>query len=205
MNVWLLAPLFIAWIAVVAFLRIYRVWLPYYIAGAVGCAYWLILVARDLFRLELLLAQSVAWSVHLIANLVGVPTRVFEGAPGVLMVMVIVQEVGWTVLQVGVESSGLLEISVLSSLLLFYPGWSLRRRLGTILLGAAASWAANILRMLIITAMLHVLGKEALVLAHTFIGKAVFFVLTIGIYWYLITLPTVRDLARRQRQANPVH
>jgi exosortase family protein XrtG len=195
-SLWLLAPLFVLWVAGVAFLRRHRVWIAFYLLATVGLVYWVV-VAGQTFGLELRLAQSVAWAVSGIANAVGVPTRIFEGAPGVLLVLVVAQEVGWTVLQVGVESSGLLEISVLAALLLFYPGWSRARRLQTTLLGSAGIWLANILRMLVIVVMLNRLGKDALVLAHNYAGKALFFVLAIAIFWFLITRTTVRDLGRR--------
>jgi exosortase family protein XrtG len=111
-----------------------------------------------------------------------------------LLVMVITQPIGWTALQIGVESSGVLEMSVFASLVLFYPGWSWQRRATISLAGVAATWVANVVRMVVITYMLHAMGKEALVLAHMYVGKALFFALTIGIYWYLITRPTLRGL-----------
>jgi len=198
MSLWI-AALFIAWLMLVVFARAYRIWLPYYVLGAAGMAYWLALIGHQVFQLEILLAQSIAWAVHGVSGAFDVPTRVFDGAPGVLMVMVVSQQIGWTMLQIGVESSGLLEMSVLVSLLAFYPGWSLRRRALSIAVGLAATWSANTLRMVIITCMLSLLGKDALILAHTFVGKAVFFLLTIGIYWYLITAPTVYNLGARGR------
>jgi exosortase family protein XrtG len=184
------------WASVVVFLRVYRIWLLFYMIGAAGCAYWLVLLARTVVDIEPLLAYSVAWSVHAIAELIQVPTRIFEGAPGVLLVMVISQDIGWTALQIGVESSALLEISVFVSLVLFYPGWSWQRRSATIVVGVVATWMANVVRILAITFLLHDLGKSALVLAHTYVGKAIFFIMTVAIYWYLITGPSVRRSAR---------
>lgn len=204
MNYFLTALLFISWLAVVIFLRKTRIWLPFYVLGAVGCAYWLVLVFSNLLGLEPFLAHSVAWMVHIASNLMGIPTRIFEGAPGVLLVLVIYQDIGWTVLQVGIESSGLLEITVLVSLLLFYPGWSLFRRLRLIAFGGVAMWAANILRMLVIVVMLNQFGKEALVLAHMYVGKAVFFVLVILIFWFIITRPTLKYLQQKQSQLRPM-
>jgi exosortase family protein XrtG len=195
LSPYLLAGLLAAWLAAVVFLRRYRVWILFYIVGTVGLIYWVVL-AGEALRLETRLAHSVAWTVHGLGQVIGIPTRIFEGAPGVLLVLVVAQEIGWTVLQVGVESSGMLEISVLAALLLFYPGWSAARRVGAILAGSAAIWLANILRMLVIVIMLNRLGKEALVLAHTYVGKALFFFMAIAIFWYLITYPTVRDLSR---------
>jgi exosortase family protein XrtG len=195
MNVWLV--LFgLVWAAVVVFMRFYRIWLLYYVLAAVGCAYGLTLIARDLLNLDLLLGQSIAWSVHQLSEPLHLPTRIFAGAPASLMVMIVTQNVGWTLLKVGVESSGLLEMIVLLSLLLFYPGRTLLQRLVSILIGCVLTWLANVLRVLLIMSMLELYGKESLVVAHSFVGKGVFFILTIAIYWYLLTAPTVRILSR---------
>jgi exosortase family protein XrtG len=194
MTAALLILLFAGWLAVVVFTRRFRIWLVYYVVGTVGAAYWLVFFIGEVLRAESWLAYSVAWTVHIVSNGIGIPTQIFENAPGLLLVMVVVQNVGWTVLQVGVESSGLLELCVLTSLLAFYPGWSLRRRAGAILAGDVAIWVANIIRMLIIVIMLNRLGKDALVLAHVYVGKMVFFLLAVGIFWYLITSLTLRDL-----------
>jgi exosortase family protein XrtG len=195
MNVWLVL-LGLVWGAVVIFMRFYRIWLLYYVLAAVGCAYGLTLIARDLFNLDLLLGQSIAWSVHQLSGPLQLPTRIFAGAPASLMVMIVNQDVGWTLLKVGVESSGLLEMIVLISLLLFYPGRTLLQRLFSILSGCVLTWLANVLRVLLIMSMLELYGKESLVVAHSLVGKGVFFILTIAIYWYLLTAPTVRILSR---------
>jgi exosortase family protein XrtG len=193
MNIWLVG-LFIIWIGGVIFLRYYRVWLFYYILGTVGSAYWFSLVVRNAWGVEPTLAHSVAQTVHSISNFLGIPTLIFTGAPGVLLVLVVVQEIGWTVLQIGVESSGLLEISVLISLIAFYPGFSVPRKAITVLVGVIATWIANVMRILVIVVMLNQFGKDILVLAHTYIGKVVFFAFTIWIYWLLITSQTLRVL-----------
>lgn len=196
--------LFSAWVALVIFLRYYRIWLPYYVLGAVGCAYWLV-IGMKAAGLEIVIASLVASTVSAISNLFGVSAKTFDNAPGLLLVLVVTQNVGWTVLQVGVESSGLLEMCVLTSLLAFYPGWSTSRRIFSVLVGILATWGANIIRMMLIVILLTELGKPVLVLAHTFIGKAVFFVITVIIYWVLITRPTIGLVEKLlQRKNNSV-
>jgi exosortase family protein XrtG len=190
-----------AWLAVTVFFRVYRIWLPYYILGSVGIAFWVILAGRELLALDRLLAVQVAYCVDVLASWVGVPTRTFDRAPGVLMVLVISQDVGWTMLQVGVESSGLLEIGVLTGLLSVYPGWSVQRRFTLIIIGVTLTMVANVLRVLVIVAMLHLLGKEALLLAHTFVGKVIFFVFMVSIYWFLITRPTIQTVGATLRRS----
>jgi exosortase family protein XrtG len=198
MNFLGLLILFFLWLAVVTFLRFYRIWLPHYVLGAVGGAYWLVIGAKSL-GLEIVIASLVASTVSVISNLLGISAKTFDNAPGLLLVLVVTQNVGWTVLQVGVESSGLLEMSALTSLLVFYPGWSHKRRILSVLTGILATWGANIVRMMLIVVLLNVFGKPVLVVAHTFIGKAIFFCITVVIYWVLITRPTIGIMERMLR------
>lgn len=196
---WWLTSLFVVWLAAVIFLRVYRIWIIYYIVGTAGLAYAIGLTARLLPTVEVLVAHSVAATVHAISDYIGLPTRVFAGAPAALLVLVVTQPVGWTILNVGVESSALLEMAVLISLLVFYPGWGLRKRMRMITLGIFATWVSNIIRMLFVVGMLHFFGKQALVLAHSVVGKMFFFLVTLVLYMYLISYPTLRDVAQVMR------
>ncbi|MBN2048204.1 MAG: hypothetical protein JW750_10210 [Anaerolineaceae bacterium] len=201
--VWILL-LAAAWGAGVFFLRKHRIWIFYYLIGTTGLAALLVYLTRTAFHAEILLAKSVAYSIHWISHLLNIPTQIFEEAPGLLLVLVVVQRVGWTALEIGVESSALLEACVLFGLVSFYPGWNWLERGARLAIGLVFTWLANLLRMFIIVLMLHLMGKEVLVLAHTFIGKLVFFVCTIGIYWYLITLPSLKLIRKNITERNRV-
>lgn len=207
MNIILLLLGSLAWIGLVLFLRQRRIWIFYYLAGTIGFSTLFVLVNRSMVHSEILLAKSIAESLHYLTGLIHIPTRIFEETPGLLLVLVVVQRVGWTALQIGVESSALLEISVLLGLIMFYPGWKIQDRLWRSLAGIALTWLANLLRMLMIVLMLHFLGKEVLVLAHTFLGKLVFFMCTVAIYWFLITVPSLKQIhttiQQRTAQGSP--
>jgi exosortase family protein XrtG len=207
MSLWFLIVLFLVWIACIFFLRRYRVWILYYLVGTVGLSFFLVYTITKLHAFEPMLAHSVALSVHDLLGMAGIPTEIFENAPGVLLVLVVTQNVGWTVLQIGVESSGLLEICVLISLVAFYPLWKLPRKILLCLFGIAFTWLANVLRMVLIALLLHYFGKSVLVLAHTFLGKALFFLFTIAIYWFLVSSTTLKEIRKglvaRTKGANP--
>ena len=113
------------------------------------------------------------------------------------MVLVGDQSVGGTMLQITVESSGLLETGVVSGMLMFYPGWSLRKRLGLSILAILATYVANIIRLMVIVVVIHYGGKDTLLVSHTILGRAVFFFGVILIYWYLLSRPTLRTVARK--------
>ena len=193
MAPWLAGLLALTWALVVLFFRVNRIWLPFYIVGSVGLAFVLIFVGRAT-PIEPWLQQGVAAGVHAVSAIVHIPTQIFRAAPGAVLVLVISQDIGWTMLQVTVESSGLLESGVIAGMLLFYPGWSLRRRISLTIGALVATYVANIVRLMVIVVTLHYVGKNSLLFSHTIIGRAVFFVLVITIYWFLMTRPTLRSV-----------
>jgi exosortase family protein XrtG len=197
MNYLYLIPLGLVWLGAVIFFKAYRIWILYYLIGTVGLAFFMVMIISKVMLFEPVLAHSVAITVHDALNFIRIPTEIFQNAPGILLVLVVTQKIGWTVLQIGVESSGLLEICVLTSLVAFYPLWNWRKKIVMGLVGVAFTWLANVARMLLIALMLHFFGKDALVIAHTFVGKAFFFLLTIVIYWFLVTANSLPDIRRK--------
>lgn len=183
-----------AWGALTYFFYRNRIWLVYYVVGAVGLALLVIWGGRGVFPLELWLKESAANAVHLIATGMGIETRIFSGAPGSILVLVIPQSQGWTLVEIGVECSGLLEEAVLIGLVSFYPGWSRRQRAGWLAVGAAATYVGNLARVLFIVVTLHYLGKDTLFLAHTLVGRVFFFLIVVAIYWVIFTQPTLRQI-----------
>jgi len=187
------------WLALALFFRHYRIWLPFYTVASVGLAFLLILAGTHLLPLERWLEMGVAYSTHAICQVIGIPTRVFQAAPDIL-VWVIVQEPGWTVVRVDLECSGLLEMAVMAGLLLFYPAWTIGKRVRLTLLGWIATYGANVVRIVSIILILHVFGKRTIFIAHVIIGRLIFFTLVAGLYWTLLTKPTIHTLAERLRE-----
>lgn len=187
----------LVWLALLIFFRHYRIWLMFYMVGSVGLAFLLIVAGTRLAPWERWLEVGAAYGVHAICQLLHIPTRVFEAAPGNILVWVVVQEPGWTVVRIDLECSGLLEMAVLSGLLLFYPAWSAFKRAWLVLLGLLATGVANVVRVLSIILILHTVGKRSIFVAHTIAGRLIFFALVAGLYWWVLTRGTLRVLDRQ--------
>ena len=185
-----------AWLAAVIYLRVRRQWLLYYVVAAVGFTLITVLLCRGTMAEEALEGLT-AQNAHDAAAIMGVPTIIFRNAPGTMLVLVVVGEVGWTVIQVDIECSGLLEMAAFAGLLLFYPGLRAPKRSLYLLFGLAATYLINIMRLLVIIAFLHWGGKDIIFLAHTIIGRGLFFILVIGVYWFVFTRATVGTVRRR--------
>jgi len=44
------------------------------------------------------------------------------------------------------------------------------------------------------------LGKDSLFMAHTILGRLVFFIATVLTYWFVLTRPTLRDVHHKLRE-----
>jgi len=190
---WLAAAI---WLAFVLFFRHYRIWIIFYTIASVGLAFLIIFASMYLLPVEHWLEMVTAHSAHVVSQIAGIPTRIFEVAPDIL-VWVVVQEPGWTVVRVDLECSGLLEMAVLAGLLLFYPAWSAVKRVQLTLVGWLATYGANVVRIFSIIAILHFVGKRSIFIAHTIVGRVIFSVLVAALYWIILTRPTIRILAGR--------
>jgi exosortase family protein XrtG len=190
----------VIWLALLVFFRYYRIWLPFYVLGSVGLGAAIVYFGHYVTPVELWLRSGTAFHTQLLATQLGITTTVFTAVPGALMALVTSGDVGWTVVNVDIECSALLEMAALVGLFAFYPAWTFGKKAPLIILGLAATYVANILRMLTILAVLHWGGKDTLFVTHTVVARALFFALTVFIYWFLLTKPTVRTVSQRLRR-----
>ncbi len=103
---------------------------------------------------------------------------------------------GWSVLQIGIECSALIEACVFTGLILFYPRLPPRERMGRLLGGLTGTLAINLVRILTIVGLVAWIGKPAVPWAHAIVGRLVFFVGIVALYWRMLTLPTLRIVRR---------
>lgn len=110
--------------------------------------------------------------------------------------LVVPDPTGWSVLSIGIECSTLIEASVYTGIMLFYPRFPMQERLLRTGIGIVATFIINLVRLSVIAGMVAWLGKPAVPWAHALVGRLVFFVGVIGVYWYMLTLPTLRMVKR---------
>jgi len=126
-----------------------------------------------------------------LSDLVGAGLQIVEGGA-----LVVPDPTGWSILQVGIECSALIEMSIFVGLMLFYPRLPAGERLGRVTFGVLATIAINLIRLGIIAAMVATLGKPIVPWAHAIVGRLVFFVGILYLYWRMLTLPTLTMVRR---------
>jgi len=90
------------------------------------------------------------------------------------------------------ECCGFIEILVVFSVILFFPLFTRKEKLKYVIFGYIYTVAANIIRLLSVAAIIYRYGNDAYYLAHSVIGRIVFYILTLLFYFYMITMKQIK-------------
>jgi exosortase family protein XrtG len=186
----------IVYLAGLVILRRARKGLIGYVWGAFGLAATLVF-AGQIGGWNIPFGAAQAWLIRQAANLFGAGLQQV-GAEGALVVP---DPTGWSILQVGIECSALIEISIFAGLILFYPRIPAGERIRRLFTGGLATILVNLARLAIIVLMVAWLGKPAISWAHALVGRLVFFAGILLIYWRMLTLPTLTAVRREMETA----
>lgn len=93
------------------------------------------------------------------------------------------------------ECGGVIEILVFISLVAFFAVYRTWEKLLISFAGILWIIAANIIRLFSICLMINQFGNESYYMAHTIVGRLLFYALSIILYFYVFT----RAQIRRQR------
>ncbi|MDO9535403.1 MAG: hypothetical protein Q7J85_08750 [Bacillota bacterium] len=185
----MIATLSLFWLLGSILLYRHRIWLFYYIWSAVGFTFLFILVFRGSF-LEYRIEYLTGLALHHLLNYFDIATQVFDKAPGTILVFIKIDD-SWTTIDIDIESSGILEIGVFLGLILFYPAYGFFKRIIYSLAGVIALLSFNMVRLMIVVAIIYSGGRSFNFLAHTLFGRIIFFFFIVLLYWYLMTRPTL--------------
>ncbi|MCI8496346.1 MAG: exosortase family protein XrtG [Lachnospiraceae bacterium] len=182
-----------------------------YIAGSVGIVIWLFLLhvlnksklnfwyflvgSAGAFVLMLVflqpyLTQPLARIVALLAGLPGKIGDIYSAHYKYGVIFVQTYE-GAISLKIDFECSGIIEIMAYLSLLIFYRVYTVYERFCVGILGVIAMILANALRITVICLMIYFGGIDTYYIAHTFVGRLVFYALSVLLYFYVFTKPQI--------------
>lgn len=85
------------------------------------------------------------------------------------------------------ECSGIIETAAYTSLLAFYPTYSRQEKVFYLVFGALWIYLSNIIRLMIVILMVHFGGASLFYLAHSILGRIVFYFLVITLYYNVFT------------------
>lgn len=178
-------------------------------AAAIGLWVWLLRVLRKaglkfwryllgscgIFLILLILVRP--WLVLPLARLIAAIAGIFGKVTGFYQayyrygVIFIESLNGAITVNIDLECSGFIEISAFISLLAFYGIYNIPERIYIGVIGTLYTMLTNGLRIAVICTMLHFLGTDYYYVAHTIVGRIVFYVLQVILYFYIFTKPHV--------------
>jgi len=182
--------IFPIWLTLVLVFRRHRQWLLYYLVAAFGLTIQLVFLAEH-FGIDQLLVNLASFHVNLISKYIfHIPMELMSNG----RFQIILTDGGSSILKLGIECSAILESSIIFSLLIFYPLFSLRQRILRVIFGLVVTYVINILRLMIIVLMAYKFGPDYIFLAHAGVARVFFFLFELLLYWYLMTKPTVKSV-----------
>lgn len=178
-------------------------------AAAIGLWVWLLRVLRKaglkfwryllgscgIFLILLILVRP--WLVLPLARLIAAIAGIFGKVTGFYQayyrygVIFIESLNGAITVNIDLECSGFIEISAFISLLAFYGIYNIPERIYIGVIGTLYTMLTNGLRIAVICTMIHFLGTDYYYVAHTIVGRIVFYVLQVILYFYIFTKPHV--------------
>lgn len=159
----------------------------FFFVGAVGMFVGLFVLLEPVLTAPL--AKLVCYLTGVVGRLTGIFTA--YSSYGILFIENVVG--GPVSLYIDFECAGLVELLVFLSLLSFFPAYRWYEKLWVGAVGAVSIMLANILRLSMICILIHVFGNEIYYLAHTIIGRLVFYVLTLLLYFYVFTRRQIKQ------------
>lgn len=187
MQLVILALVVVAWLFVLRTLDRARLSFWHFIVGSVGLFVIMMVFLRPVAT------EPLARVVTALSGLVGKLTGTFEAYFKYSVIFVPTQDSSIT-LQIDMECSGIIESMAFVSLLAFFRVYSPYERVGVGAAGLAVLVLANVARIVTICEIVHFFGVGAYSVAHTYIGRILFYVITVALYFYVFTKPQVKSM-----------
>jgi len=141
--------------------------------------------------------ESLSKAITSVSGIIGDITGIFKSYPEYNMVFISRPE-GAISLYIDYECSGIIEIMAFTAMLWFFPVYNLGEKAIVNLLGVIWIFVANVLRILSICLTVYFFGNDAYYLAHTIIGRIIFYALSVILYFHVFT----RSQIIRQKVGN---
>jgi len=178
---WLIVLLGGAWLYVLSVLKRIGWSAAYVVLGVVGTFFIIISLANNNLISFLMRLNTSG------AGVVGMLTGFYTVAP-TLGIIHIVSGQSAINLFITYECSALIELAAYIALVLFFPFFkNLQQRLKLLGFGVIYLLLANMLRLTVTALIIHFLGLPSLIWAHVIVGRLIFYVLTIILYFYVFT------------------
>lgn len=184
MNPIFIILIIVVWLYILRVLRKAELHAWRFLWGSMGLFIILMITVRPVLTMPL--ARCVSALAGVVGNLTGFFEAYFKYG-----VIFIGAETGSITLQVDFECSGIIEIMAFLCLLAFFNVYSRNEKLLVGIVGFAYIMLCNALRIVVICMAVHFWGLSAYYIFHTFVGRIIFYTLSVLLYFYVFTKPQI--------------
>lgn len=177
--------LFIAWLYVLTVFKRKKLEFFYFLIGSIGTFLFSFIALRNL--LTKILTTLTCFITGMIGNAFGLFKAYTSHS-----ILFIENTEGPISLYVDFECGGVIEILVFISLVWFFAVYKVKEKLLISLAGIVWIIASNIIRLFSICLIINKFGNESYYVAHTIIGRLIFYTLSIILYFYVFTRAQIR-------------
>ena len=133
-----------------------------------------------------ILARFVACGSGIVGELTGMYQAYPENS------LLFISHKGETIsLYIDYECAGFVEMAIYISLLVFFPLYKWYDKIMYGVLGVCLLYLSNILRLVIICISVYFLGNGAFYMSHAILGRILFYMLSMCVYFYVFTRPQI--------------
>ncbi len=153
-----------------------------FLVGSVGLFIFMMIF------LEPILVTPLVSLVTSATGIVGDVTGLFESYHDYSILFVTCEKTGEALsLYIDYECSGVIEMMAFVALLAFFQVYDIWQRFVVGIIGCMAIFFSNVIRITVICIIIMVWGNEAYYIAHTIVGRIVFYILAVILYYYVFT------------------
>lgn len=184
MNVFAALLVIAVWIYLLYVTSHCKLYFWHFVVGSFGMFIMFMVWIRPLVVQPL--SRVVAAVAGLFGDLTGTFTAFFKY--GILFIETAEASIS---LQIDFECSGIIEIVAFVSLLSFFTVYSVKERILVGVVGCVAIILSNVIRVIVICEIIHFFGPKSYYVAHSIIGRIVFYFLSVLLYFYTFTKPQI--------------
>ncbi len=174
----------VIWLYVLRVLKSCKLAAWRFFVGSIGLFILMMVYLRPI------LLQPLARTVAAIAGTVGKLTNFYEAYFKYGVIFIDAPQITIT-LQIDLECSGILEIMAFVALLAFFDVYNRNEKIFVGILGVLGIIVANAIRIIVICIMIYFGGVDVYYVAHAMVGRVVFYVMSVLLYFYIFTKPQI--------------
>lgn len=177
---WIVVVAIVMWIYLLTVFKRAKLDFWYFTAGSAGLFTVAIIVLQPVLMLPM---QN---AIAAVSGLLGELTKTYESyfEKGLLFISHGTTQMS---LYIDFECSGIIETFAFLALLWFFPAYQFYEKIVVSVVGIIGIFIANVLRIFIICQMIYWGGQDMYFVAHSFVGRLVFYACTIALYFYVFT------------------